>query len=153
MKKWKYVIVIFFGIIINYLFIQWNKTEVKRIKKIETQNQQISRDSLFSLVDKAVEDSKKEKTDKEKEINQLKVKVQEQTRQVVISNKKINELAMKEKTIEKENSSEVLMASGVDYSGLERELERRQKIMNELMRINSRLNFEVDSLKKIIENK
>lgn len=156
--NWKYITIIIIGLLANLLFIQWNKTEVKALKSENSQTIQISTDSLFNIIDKAFEDSKCDKNKQQLEIAQLKDKVKQEQSKLNMTNQQINDLVNKTKSFNyntetiNNNDRPKLMASGIDYSSLEKELVKKEETINILKKVNHKLNQEIDSLKYIIES-
>ncbi len=142
--NWKYMILIIFSAAILLLLVRFARTQSGdyRTKK-DIEHLIKSKDSLFVLADRVVDSVEEDKKIKESQIDSLKNKLANQkeiikTKTVFIESKK------------NEEKNEV-MAVGFDVRGMEKELERRQQIIEQLSRMNSKLNHDLDSLQSIID--
>lgn len=143
--NWKYMILIIFSAAILLLLVRFARTQSGdyRTKK-DIEHLIKSKDSLFVLADRVVDSVEEDKKIKESQIDSLKHRLANQKE--IIKTKTV----FVESTSEEKNK---VMAVGFDVRGMEQELERRQQIIEQLSRINSRLNHDLDSLQSIIDKK
>lgn len=143
--NWKYMILIIFSAAILLLLVRFARTQSGdyRTKK-DIEHLIKSKDSLFVLADRVVDSVEEDKKIKEIQIDSLKHRLANQKE--IIKTKTV----FVESTSEEKNK---VMAVGFDVRGMEQELERRQQIIEQLSRINSRLNHDLDSLQSIIDKK
>lgn len=152
MKNWKYIVIVVFGLIVNYLFVRWNKSKVSdrnRIK-IELEKLRANKDSIFSMADNIADSIDRKDSLNKYKIEQLQNILEEQQKALKTNKPIIKIVEVEKKT---EDGQENLMASGVDVKTMEQELARKQQIIDILTNSNRRLVKENDSLIELIEKK